>query len=112
MLNGSLVKFIDYSFIASSNIYPSSHNFFYLLCISSLPFPAEDDEESGGDADRRGPSHPGKGLSREQKSSLDMVKHVMLSLDEEDGLDQIYTFRLESFYQTLHASFLLFYFSL
>lgn len=60
-----------------------------------LPFPAEDDEEGGGDADRGGPSQPGtgKGLSREQKNSLDMVKHVMLSLDEEDGLDQIYTFR-------------------
>ncbi|KAM7380638.1 hypothetical protein PAMP_003918 [Pampus punctatissimus] len=35
----------------------------------------------------------GKGLSREQKSNLDMVKHVMLNMDEEDGLDQIYTFR-------------------
>eukprot|EP00064_Thunnus_orientalis_P009345 superscaffoldBa00001180_g9369 len=60
-----------------------------------LPFPAEDDEEGGGDADRGCPSQPGtgKGLSREQKNSLDMVKHVMLSLDEEDGLDQIYTFR-------------------
>ncbi|XP_035532170.1 X-ray repair cross-complementing protein 5 [Morone saxatilis] len=60
-----------------------------------LPFPAEDDEEAGGDADRRGPGHPGtgEGLSREQKESLDLVKHVMLSLDEEDGLDQIYTFR-------------------
>ncbi|XP_044074034.1 X-ray repair cross-complementing protein 5 isoform X1 [Siniperca chuatsi] len=60
-----------------------------------LPFPVEDDEEGGGDADRRGPSHPGtgKGLSREQKNGLDMVKHVMLSLDEEDGLDEIYSFR-------------------
>ncbi|CAK6954041.1 X-ray repair cross-complementing protein 5 [Scomber scombrus] len=61
-----------------------------------LPFPAEDEEEDGGgDADRGAPSHPGMGkdLSREQKSGLDMVKHVMLSIDEEDGLDQIYTFR-------------------
>ncbi|XP_041806017.1 X-ray repair cross-complementing protein 5 [Chelmon rostratus] len=60
-----------------------------------LPFPAEDNEEGGGDADRRGPGHPGmgKGLSREQKDGLDLVKHVMLSLDEEDGLDEIYTFR-------------------
>uniref|UniRef100_A0A4W6FKC1 X-ray repair cross-complementing protein 5 n=1 Tax=Lates calcarifer TaxID=8187 RepID=A0A4W6FKC1_LATCA len=59
-----------------------------------LPFPVEEDEEGGGDADRRGPSHPGmgKGLSREQKNSMDMMKHIMLSLDEEDGLDQIYTF--------------------
>lgn len=66
----------------------------------SLPFPVEDDEDGGGDGggdgDRRSPGHPGpgKGLSKEQKSGLDMVKHVMLSLDEEDGLDQIYTFRL------------------
>uniref|UniRef100_A0A7N6B1M5 X-ray repair cross-complementing protein 5 n=1 Tax=Anabas testudineus TaxID=64144 RepID=A0A7N6B1M5_ANATE len=60
-----------------------------------LPFTAEDNEEGGGDADRRGPGHPGtgKGLSREQKNGLDMVKHIMLSLDEEDGLDQIYSFR-------------------
>ncbi|KAM7407575.1 hypothetical protein PAMA_003343 [Pampus argenteus] len=61
-----------------------------------LPFPAGDDDEEGrGDADKGGLSHPGmgKGLSREQKSNLDMVKHVMLNLDEEDGLDQIYTFR-------------------
>nr|XP_046260202.1 X-ray repair cross-complementing protein 5 [Scatophagus argus] len=60
-----------------------------------LPFPVEESEESGGDADRRPPGHPGtgKGLSREQKEGLDMVKHIMLSLDEEDGLDQIYTFR-------------------
>uniref|UniRef100_A0A8C4HLN6 X-ray repair cross-complementing protein 5 n=1 Tax=Dicentrarchus labrax TaxID=13489 RepID=A0A8C4HLN6_DICLA len=65
------------------------------FCVLSLPFPAEDDEEGGGDSDRRGPGHPGtgKGLSREQKESLDLVKHVMLSLDEEDGLDQVYTFR-------------------
>ncbi|KAI3356167.1 hypothetical protein L3Q82_017426 [Scortum barcoo] len=62
-----------------------------------LPFPAEDgeDEEGGGDVNRAGPGQPGtgKGLSKEQRSGLDMVKHIMLSLDEEDGLDQIYTFR-------------------
>lgn len=64
---------------------------------SSLPFRAEDSEEDGGDVDRRDPGHPGtgKGLSREQQNGLDMVKHIMLSLDEEDGLDQIYSFRLE-----------------
>lgn len=67
---------------------------------SSLPFTAEDNEEGGENADRRGPGHPGtgKGLSREQKDGLDMVKHVMLSLDEEDGLDQIYSFRWVGFY--------------
>ena len=46
----------------------------------------------------------GKGLSREQKTSLNMVKHIMLSLDEEDGLDQIYTFSLACFCQTLDVS--------
>ncbi|XP_041857448.1 X-ray repair cross-complementing protein 5 [Melanotaenia boesemani] len=59
-----------------------------------LPFPVEDEAEGQGDGDRTGPDHPGsgKGLSREQKSGLDMVKHIMLSLDEE-SLDEIYTFR-------------------
>lgn len=63
---------------------------------SSLPFTAEDNGEDGGDADRRGPGPPGtgKGLTREQRNGLDMVKHIMLSLDEDDGLDQIYSFRL------------------
>ncbi|XP_022596065.1 X-ray repair cross-complementing protein 5 [Seriola dumerili] len=60
-----------------------------------LPFPVEEDEEGGGDANGRGHSHPGtgKGLSGEQRQGLDMMKHMLLSLDEEDGLDQIYTFR-------------------
>lgn len=63
----------------------------------SLPFPAGEDEEGGGDADRHGPGHPGtgKGLTSEQRDSLDMVKHIMLTMDEEDGLDEIYTFRLQ-----------------
>lgn len=75
----------------------SNHCFISKLLIFSFPFPVEEDEEGQGDADRRGPSHPGpgKGPSKEQKDNLDMAKHVMLSLDEEDGLDQIYTFRLE-----------------
>ncbi|XP_054470754.1 X-ray repair cross-complementing protein 5 isoform X2 [Anoplopoma fimbria] len=60
-----------------------------------LPFPVEEDEESGGDADRGGPGHPGtgKGPTREQQSGLDMVKHIMLNLDEEDGLTEIYSFK-------------------
>ncbi|KAM6979367.1 X-ray repair cross-complementing protein 5-like [Tautogolabrus adspersus] len=60
-----------------------------------LPFTAEEDEEGGGDEDRRGPGHhgTGKGLTSEQKDGLDMMKHIMLSLDEEDGLEEIYTFR-------------------
>ncbi|XP_032384949.1 X-ray repair cross-complementing protein 5 [Etheostoma spectabile] len=59
-----------------------------------LPFPAGDDVEGGGDAEGRDPGQPGtgKGLSKEQKSGLDMVKHIMLSLDEEDGLEEIYSF--------------------
>lgn len=67
------------------------------IYISSLPFSAEEGEEGGGDAARGGPSHPGpgKGLSREQRDGLGMVKEVMNCLDEEDGLDQIYTFRLD-----------------
>uniref|UniRef100_A0A8D3AE25 X-ray repair cross-complementing protein 5 n=1 Tax=Scophthalmus maximus TaxID=52904 RepID=A0A8D3AE25_SCOMX len=60
-----------------------------------LPFPVKDDEEGGGNGGRRSPGHPGtgKGLSMEQKDSVDMMKHIMLTLDEEDGLDQIHTFR-------------------
>ncbi|XP_054643514.1 X-ray repair cross-complementing protein 5 [Dunckerocampus dactyliophorus] len=60
-----------------------------------LPFPVEDEAKDAGDAGRGGPDAPGsgKGLSREQKSGLDMVKHIMLSLDEQEGLDQIYTLR-------------------
>uniref|UniRef100_A0A8C7Z1S9 X-ray repair cross-complementing protein 5 n=1 Tax=Oryzias sinensis TaxID=183150 RepID=A0A8C7Z1S9_9TELE len=60
-----------------------------------LPFPVEDAEEGHGDGEQRDPGHPGagKGLSREQQSGLEMVKHIMLSLDEEDGLNEVYTFR-------------------
>lgn len=67
---------------------------------SSLPFPVEGGEEGEGDGDGRDPGHrgPGKGLTREQKSGLEMVKHIMLSLDEEDGLDQIYTFGFKDFF--------------
>uniref|UniRef100_A0A3P9BQH7 X-ray repair cross-complementing protein 5 n=1 Tax=Maylandia zebra TaxID=106582 RepID=A0A3P9BQH7_9CICH len=45
-----------------------------------LPFPVEEDKE-------------GKGLSREQKKNKELVKEMMLSLDVEDGLDEIHTFR-------------------
>ncbi|XP_032423918.1 X-ray repair cross-complementing protein 5 [Xiphophorus hellerii] len=60
-----------------------------------LPFPVEDEEEGEGDEDRMGSGDPGrgKGLSREQRSGLEMVKNIMLSLDEEEGLEEIYTFR-------------------
>ncbi|TNN84455.1 X-ray repair cross-complementing protein 5 [Liparis tanakae] len=55
----------------------------------------QDDEESGRDAGRGSPGHPGtgKGLSDDQKSSVDIVKHIMLNLDEENGLDEVYSFR-------------------
>ncbi|XP_068184537.1 X-ray repair cross-complementing protein 5 [Antennarius striatus] len=60
-----------------------------------LPFPVEGEEMDGGDAGNRGPSPPGtgKGLTSEQKDGLDVVKHIMLTLDEEEGLDNIHTFR-------------------
>uniref|UniRef100_A0A8C7YYU1 X-ray repair cross-complementing protein 5 n=1 Tax=Oryzias sinensis TaxID=183150 RepID=A0A8C7YYU1_9TELE len=76
-----------------------------------LPFPVEDAEEGHGDGEQRDPGHPGagKGLSREQQSGLEMVKHIMLSLDEEDGLNEVYTFRFFFFLLTcifpcLHCS--------
>uniref|UniRef100_A0A669F4C1 X-ray repair cross-complementing protein 5 n=1 Tax=Oreochromis niloticus TaxID=8128 RepID=A0A669F4C1_ORENI len=61
-----------------------------------LPFPVEEDKEGQGDSERRDPGHPGtgKGLSREQKKNMELVKEMMLSLDVEDGLDEIHTFRL------------------
>ncbi|CDQ92120.1 unnamed protein product [Oncorhynchus mykiss] len=39
------------------------------------------------------PPHGGKALSREQQQGLEMTKKVMMSLDEEDGLEEVYTFR-------------------
>ncbi|XP_047671352.1 X-ray repair cross-complementing protein 5 isoform X1 [Tachysurus fulvidraco] len=60
-----------------------------------LPFPVDADEVGAGDADRpdlRRPPQSGKGLSREQKQGLKMVRQVMASLDEEDGLDEVHTF--------------------
>ncbi|XP_061697462.1 X-ray repair cross-complementing protein 5 isoform X2 [Syngnathoides biaculeatus] len=61
-----------------------------------LPFPAEDESmDEAGDASRGGPGAPGsgKGLSGQQRTGLEMVKHIMDCLDEQDGLDQIYTLR-------------------
>lgn len=66
------------------------------VCVCSLPFPVDADEVGAGDADRpdlRRPPQSGKGLSREQKQGLKMVRQVMASLDEEDGLDEVHTFR-------------------
>uniref|UniRef100_A0AAQ5XCT2 VWFA domain-containing protein n=1 Tax=Amphiprion ocellaris TaxID=80972 RepID=A0AAQ5XCT2_AMPOC len=70
-----------------------------------LPFRLEEDEEGEGDADRRDSGHPGtgKGLSREQKSGLEMVRHVMLegflslstyvSVSESDAIEQLCMFK-------------------
>ncbi|MEE6488801.1 hypothetical protein FKM82_015384 [Ascaphus truei] len=66
-----------------------------------LPFPLDAEEDGGGDRnsgrgegagnDRR--QGPGKGLSDQQKHGIQMVRKMMFSLEGEDGLDDIYTFR-------------------
>uniref|UniRef100_A0A673XS67 X-ray repair complementing defective repair in Chinese hamster cells 5 n=1 Tax=Salmo trutta TaxID=8032 RepID=A0A673XS67_SALTR len=38
------------------------------------------------------PPDGGKGLSAEQQQGLEMTKQVMMSLDEDDGLEEVYTF--------------------
>ncbi|XP_064419965.1 X-ray repair cross-complementing protein 5 isoform X2 [Latimeria chalumnae] len=60
-----------------------------------LPFPLEGEDGSGdrGEGDRRGSSYSHKGLTPQQKEGLHMVRKVMLSLDAENGLDEVYTFR-------------------
>ncbi|KAK7939534.1 hypothetical protein WMY93_002860 [Mugilogobius chulae] len=67
-----------------------------------LPFPADEEDTISEAGDGGAPGHPGtgKGLSHEQQQGLDMVKHIMLSLDEEDGLEEVYSFRnaLEQLY--------------
>ncbi|CAL8265802.1 unnamed protein product [Lota lota] len=54
----------------------------------------EEEEEEEGDGARGGAgrSGGGKGLSQEQQKGLEILKEVMFTLDEEDGLDQVYTF--------------------
>lgn len=63
----------------------------------SLPFPVDDEDGACGEGDRPGPSaapsRPGKGLSRQQTQGLEMVKRIMTSLEEEDSLEEVYTFR-------------------
>ncbi|XP_070585930.1 X-ray repair cross-complementing protein 5 [Erythrolamprus reginae] len=63
-----------------------------------LPFPMNDedrgDHASAGLHDSRNRnSFPGKGLSGQQKEGLQMVKKLMFSLDQEEGLEDVYTFR-------------------
>lgn len=63
----------------------------------SLPFPVDEEDRASGEGDGPGPSaappRPGKGLSRQQTQGLEMVKQIMTSLEEEDGLEEVYTFR-------------------
>lgn len=56
----------------------------------SLPFPVDGEDRADGPG---ASARPGKGLSRQQTRGLEMVKHIMTSLEEEDGLEEVYTFR-------------------
>ncbi|XP_010144967.1 PREDICTED: X-ray repair cross-complementing protein 5 [Eurypyga helias] len=63
-----------------------------------LPFPVDVDD-GGGDASAsvRSQMHrksfPRKGLTEQQKEGIDVVRKLMHTLDEEGGLEEIYTFR-------------------
>ncbi|XP_021558464.1 X-ray repair cross-complementing protein 5 isoform X2 [Neomonachus schauinslandi] len=63
-----------------------------------LPFPVGKEDGTGdrGDgnsrSDHHGPSFPLKGITEQQKEGIRMVKKVMMSLEGEDGLDEIYSF--------------------
>ncbi|ERE83872.1 X-ray repair cross-complementing protein 5 precursor [Cricetulus griseus] len=63
-----------------------------------LPFPISKNDETGdrGDGDlgldHCGPSFPQKGITEQQKEGICMVERVMVSLEGEDGLDEIYSF--------------------
>uniref|UniRef100_A0A8D2QL43 X-ray repair cross-complementing protein 5 n=1 Tax=Zosterops lateralis melanops TaxID=1220523 RepID=A0A8D2QL43_ZOSLA len=63
-----------------------------------LPFPASVDDGSG-DASASVHAHmhrntfPRKSLTEQQKQGIDVVRKLMYTLDEEGGLEEIYTFR-------------------
>ncbi|KAM6178355.1 X-ray repair cross-complementing protein 5 [Rhynchocyon petersi] len=63
-----------------------------------LPFPFEKDDGKGDQGaghlhlDPHGPSFPRKGITEQQKEGIQVVKRVMLALEGEDGLDEIYSF--------------------
>lgn len=63
----------------------------------SLPFSIGKNRETGnrgdGGSDHRGPSFPQKGITEQQKEGIRMVERVMVSLEGEDGLEEIYSFR-------------------
>uniref|UniRef100_A0A8D0HCF9 X-ray repair cross-complementing protein 5 n=1 Tax=Sphenodon punctatus TaxID=8508 RepID=A0A8D0HCF9_SPHPU len=64
-----------------------------------LPFTADGEAGSGDAVDGphsstdRSAFPPRKGLSEQQKGGLGMVRKLMFALEEEGGLDEIYTFR-------------------
>ncbi|KAG8559938.1 hypothetical protein GDO81_017496 [Engystomops pustulosus] len=61
-----------------------------------LPFPIDEDEDradDGGRGDEGQRRGPGKGLSDQQKEGVKMVRKIMFSLEGEDGLDEVYSFR-------------------
>lgn len=61
-----------------------------------LPFSIGKNRETGnrgdGGSDLRGPSFPQKGITEQQKEGIRMVERVMVSLEGEDGLEEIYSF--------------------
>ena len=72
---------------------------YYRSFLDSLPFPIGKQGGTGdrGDgsllSDHHGPSFPPKGITEQQKEGIQMVKKVMVSLEGEDGLEEIYSFR-------------------
>ncbi|MEJ1272009.1 X-ray repair complementing defective repair in Chinese hamster cells 5 [Cricetulus griseus] len=62
----------------------------------SLQFFKNDETGDRGDGDlgldHCGPSFPQKGITEQQKEGICMVERVMVSLEGEDGLDEIYSF--------------------
>lgn len=76
-----------------------THLFFLMVFPESLPFSICKSGEVGsrGDGDlgldHRGPSFPQKGITKQQEEGIRMVQRVMVSLEGEDGLDEIYSFR-------------------
>ncbi|KPP56858.1 hypothetical protein Z043_125482, partial [Scleropages formosus] len=64
-----------------------------------LPFPVDVEQsgmggdEAGGDGPGSKPlPHGGKGLTREQQQGLKLVRQIMTSMEEEEGLEEVYTF--------------------
>ncbi|KAM4897448.1 X-ray repair cross-complementing protein 5 [Sylvia borin] len=65
-----------------------------------LPFPVSGDASDDGSGDASASVHahmhrssfPRKGLTEQQKQGIDVVRKLMYTLDEEGGLEEIYTF--------------------